>query len=115
SVSPTAENGSKLVNVKIILPKIKLRPNQTMTVRLPVLTPSGEDFSGVVVPLDAVTIGTEEQFVFVVKDGVAHKTNVTLGDVHGDRIEILYGLDSDATIVVEGSRTIADGQKVTVN
>ncbi len=113
SISPLADPASKLVNVKLQLPKISLRPNQTLQARISLNPAEGSDKS-IYIPLDAVTIGTERQFVFIFDDNKAKEVTVELGKINGDLVEIKSGLKGDEEIIVEGARDILDGDTVTI-
>jgi multidrug efflux pump subunit AcrA (membrane-fusion protein) len=70
----------------------------------------------IVVPTSAVTLETSdatEGTVMVVDDqNVAHETKVTIGIRTPDKIEIVEGLKSGETVVVEGNYALSDGTKV---
>lgn len=60
-----------------------------------------------------------EQYVYVLsgkdKDhGVAKKTIITTGESQGDVVEVLSGLTINAEIIIEGARSVKDGQEVRV-
>ncbi len=112
SVSPTADNQTKLVTVTVKLPTIFFRNNQTMDVRLPVSL--GSDSGSLYIPLDAVTIGTQETCVFIEEDGLARKQAVILGDINGELVEITDGLTRNDQIIIGGAKELVDGQQVKV-
>lgn len=126
SVGLTVDDKTRLVKVRLALPNIFFKLNQTLKVELPLatgaaaVTPAGTTAVAPnraairYLPLDAVIIGTESRFVFVNDNGVARKTDVQIGEVVGDRIEILSGLPADARIIVEGARKLVDGQSITI-
>ncbi len=65
------------------------------------------------VPLDAVDgIGTSQQQVYVVRDGVIHLVQVQVGLQTPSRIEILSGLKNGDKVVVGRHTGLSDGQKV---
>ncbi|HEX5603970.1 MAG TPA: efflux RND transporter periplasmic adaptor subunit [Pyrinomonadaceae bacterium] len=72
----------------------------------------------IVVPASAVTLETSnasEGTVMVVDDqSLAHETKVTIGIRTPDKIEIVEGLKSGETVVIEGNYALADGTKVEV-
>jgi len=68
----------------------------------------------VVIPFYSVISRQNEQFVFVEKDGVAQKRNVTLGIMDGWMVEIPEGLAAGDHLVVEGHRDLEDGQQINV-
>ncbi len=111
-ISPVADPASKLVNVKLQLPKISLRPNQTLQARI-FLTPAEGTDKSIYIPLDAVTIGTERQFVYILDGNKAKEVTVELGKINGDMVEIKSGLNGDEEIIVEGARDVLDGRPVT--
>lgn len=112
SLSSAADPNSKLVTVTLALPRIFFRANESIEVTIPLSGISkAENFF---VPLDAVIIGTEDQYVFTVKDGKAHKTQVKLGVIQGDQAEILDGVQDGTEVVLEGAKQILDGQNITL-
>lgn len=114
SVGLKVDERTRLVKVTLALPNIFFKINQNLSARLPLSTGgsvSGSHF----LPLDAVTIGTESQFVYVIDQGKAKKVQVKIGAIAGDQIEILGGLEPDAEVIVGGAKELIDGQAVTVN
>lgn len=111
SLSPSADAQSRLVNVTVELPKITFLLNQSLEVRLPIN--AGGTGGSFFIPLDAVTIGTERHFVYVVEDGKAHQVTVETGEINGDLIEIMSGLDEGAQIILDGAKRVSEGQPVT--
>jgi len=61
-----------------------------------------------------------EQYAYVVTDisednvAVAKKTIITTGKTQGDYVEILSGIEAGQSIIVEGARSVKDGQKVKI-
>ncbi len=97
---------------------IKLRPG--MTCRSEIYTQGEDDV--LAVPIQAVITKedpetrAQEHFVFVVKNGTAHKTAITTGIADDELQEITSGVDRNAMIVVGPSRVLRnlrDGQEVT--
>lgn len=110
NVAASADPTTRLVNVTVALPKIFFRNNQSLRVRIPLGTSAGAEGENLYVPLDAVIIGTEEQYVFVVRDGKAVKTSLKLGTIEGDQAQVLEGLSEDDEVVVDGAKNLIDGQ-----
>lgn len=130
SIGLKVDDKTRQVKLRLALPNIFFKLNQTLKVRLPLAnganpagnagvtatgpldgTPTGATAPGFI-PLDAVIIGTENQFVFVDDNGRAKKTDVKIGQIVGDRIEILSGLPADARVIVSGARKLVDGQPI---
>jgi len=59
-------------------------------------------------------VGSNDRYVFVVKDGVAFYTLVQLGVRINDKYEIVSGLNDGDRVIVEGNRGLIDGTEVEV-
>ena len=112
SIGLKVDEKTKLVKVTLGLPNIFFKINQTLSAKLPLS--SGGSGSSHFLPLDAVTIGTESQFVYINNNGQAKKVTVQTGNIAGDQIEILSGLDPNAEVIVTGSKNLTDGQSIQV-
>jgi len=66
------------------------------------------------VPLYAVISRDKEQFVYVEENGAARKKAVRTGFLEGWRVLITDGLNAGDKVIVEGHRSVEDGQKVKV-
>lgn len=64
-------------------------------------------------PLSAVKLLTGSRIVFIVEDDRLVAQEVEVGEVRGDRIEIVSPLAADLRIVVD-ARGLVDGEKVTI-
>ena len=73
-----------------------------------------EDQKGILIPRKAVVGSVLSANVYVVNDGKASVRPVKLGDMVGDNIEILEGLEPGEEIVVAGLMNISDGSAVRV-
>lgn len=68
--------------------------------------------SGVTIPYAALLDDGGHPYVFVVRNGVAKRRDVTPGNSSGDTIQILQGLQPNERVVVEGGTALDDGMKV---
>jgi RND family efflux transporter MFP subunit len=68
-----------------------------------------------VIPLTAITSQNGKNFVFMVKDDVAYKVEVTAGKKIGSNIEIVQGLKNGDRVIRNLSKQISDGIRVKVN
>ncbi|CAK8717626.1 RND family efflux transporter, MFP subunit [Candidatus Electrothrix aarhusensis] len=68
----------------------------------------------VAIPLYTVISRNDEQFVYVAEDGIAHKRPVETGFTEGWQILIQSGLNLGEKVIIQGHRSIEDGQKVRV-
>jgi RND family efflux transporter MFP subunit len=114
SVAPKVDDKTKLVKVVLKMPNIFFRANQSVSAKLP-LSPNATAPAGtMVLPLDAVTIATESQFVYVNDNGHAKRLEIKTGAIHGDQIEVLSGLNASDEVILEGAKNLTDGQAISV-
>jgi membrane fusion protein (multidrug efflux system) len=66
------------------------------------------------VPLFSVISRNKEQFVYVEENGAARKKPVQIGFLEGWQVLITDGLQAGDKVIVEGHRSVEDGQKVKV-
>jgi membrane fusion protein (multidrug efflux system) len=66
----------------------------------------------VVVPEQAILSRGSDQFVFVVRDGVAHLTPVKLGQRMVGKVEIAQGLQAGEDVVTAGLQQVRDKAQV---
>ena len=67
----------------------------------------------VLIPKSAISgVGTGQPFVFLLKGGLAVKRTVQTGNVRGDKIEILHGLEKGDIIIIDGNKNISDLDEV---
>jgi RND family efflux transporter MFP subunit len=70
---------------------------------------------GLAVPVEAVlNPGSSRPSVFAVRDGVAHRVDVRLGDLAGDRVMVAADLAVGDEVVVSGHTQLADLDRVEV-
>lgn len=82
-----------------------------ITVDLPLDTTYGSQVDPLI-PIDAVHQTQDEAFVFVVKDQTAEAKKIKLGQIQGNYIQIIEGLDSNDKVII--SRNIIAGDKIEV-
>ena len=68
----------------------------------------------VVVPFYSVISRNNEQYVFIEKDGIAHKKPVRLGIMEKWLVQVTDGLAAGDRLLVEGHRDVEDKQKIKV-
>ncbi len=96
--------GKSVTSIALIL-------GQYATVSVPV----GPSRDALIVPEGAIVHEYDDTFVFTVSDHRVKRTSVTLGDSKDGRREILSGIDSGSSIVVEGASALRDGTVVSVS
>jgi RND family efflux transporter MFP subunit len=110
-LAPAADPVSRTFNARIALPNdTPVRSGQFARVRL-----SGHPVDAILVPASAVTTFGQIERVFTIEGERADLRIVKTGAVHGDRVEILAGLDSGDVIVVTAVQALVDGQLVEIN
>jgi membrane fusion protein (multidrug efflux system) len=87
-----------------------LKPGMFMTVALSM----GKEPNAMVVPEEALLAQGGEQFVFVIRDGKATRTRVTLGERLPGLVQITNGLHADDQVAVTGLQQLRDGSRVRV-
>jgi len=74
----------------------------------------GEDHLGILVPRKAIVGSAMSAVVYVVDGERAFRREVSLGQMVGERVEVIDGLKSGEEIVVAGLMNVGDGTFVTV-
>ena len=110
--------------------------NRSFTVEIPVPNRSGNvkpnltarvhinDYKSegaLLIPQSAISENSEgEQYAYTVNNinsenvAVARKTIITTGKTQGDIIEVLSGISDGQSIIIEGARSVKDGQEVKI-
>jgi len=108
-VIPAADPASRSVTVKLDLPAVPgMRSGLFGRARFP----AGER-QALLVPARALVERGQLTGVYVVDDAsVARLRLITAGQRHGDRVEILSGLNPGERVVIEGAERVTDGGRV---
>ncbi len=106
-VYPTIDNSTKTFTVEVTVENqnLKLRPGMFAKIKLNL--GKGE---AIMVPTIALVkqTGTDNMYVFVNKNGIAHKTIVKTGSMIDDKTEIIEGLKESDEIIVIGQNKLED-------
>lgn len=114
--------GNRTFKVEVAVPNRDrtIKPNLTAKLRINDYT----NPSAILIPQSIISEnGKGEQYVFVVDSienkagkttGVAKQVIITTGKTQGDVIEILSGIKSNDEIVLEGARSVKNGQQVQI-
>ena len=70
--------------------------------------------NAVLIPYDAVHFESEKAYVFRIADGKAVRTEVTVGLMNDDKVEITEGLAADSRIIATWSSQLEDGAAVRI-
>lgn len=101
---------TRAVTVRADLPNDHglLKPGMFLTVRL-----AGRTSPRVIIPEAALVPQGERQYVFLVRDERAWRTDVVIGRRTRGEVEILEGLKAGDRVVVEGTQKVGNGGRVT--
>ena len=130
-IEPAALGASGKVKIKVEADNSDYQfvPGEVAEVELE-LVYSGDDM--IVVPLDSVVVGQNESYVFVVNgdanirmhsndtndDDYSYEVNkrvVELGEVYGEMVDIVDGLEQGDLVVVENGRFLSEGDVVEIS
>lgn len=114
-VAPALDPVTKKIEVKIGVTKdAGLINGQSVLVELPHTSTSAAAAKGPLsIPISAIKVGASEIDVFSVEDGVLVAHAVTLGQLSGDKVEIVSGV-TPSMLIVTDARGLHAGQVVEV-
>lgn len=98
---------SVIVRAEIANPDRRLKPGMFMTVRL-----MRSEKPSLVIPEQALVPEGDRQFVYVVHEGKAVRTEVKTGRRRPGEVEVLSGLAQGDSVVIEGTQKVRDGGAV---
>lgn len=98
---------SIVVRAELPNPDGTLKPGMFMTARI-----SAAAAQALLIPEGALVPEQGKTFVFVVKEGVAFKREVTIGRRRPGEVQVTTGLDEGDHVVVEGTQKVRDGVQV---
>ncbi|MFN2375654.1 MAG: efflux RND transporter periplasmic adaptor subunit [Candidatus Binatia bacterium] len=109
-IDPRVDTDTRMVSVKVLVPNPdeKIKAGQFVAVSLVRESRPG----AIVVPEDAVLPQAGKAFVFVVKDGLAARREIVLGERLPEMVEVTSGLSAGETIVTRGQHRLSEGVKV---
>jgi RND family efflux transporter MFP subunit len=77
-----------------------------------VRTPSAA--GDLLLPLSAITVGQNENYIFLAKNNQAKKTDVTIVKVRGEFAEVKADISADAKIIINGSKLVSDSGPIQI-
>lgn len=111
AVSPLVEAGGRSILLRATVPNPDSRLRPGMFARVQLLFGADDVLA---VPEAALAPSGQAQYVFTVKDGRAHRTEVTLGERRDGKVEILTGVAPGDRVVIAGFQRLTDGSPVEV-
>lgn len=117
AIIPSADKSKATVKVRIALDKKDPRIIPQMGVRVSFLEKSGRNdkpIAGVLVPKSTIVKRDGKDVVFVVSNGRAERTPVTVGADLSDMKQVTQGLQAGAEVVTTPPTDLRNGQRVRV-
>ncbi|MFT5654660.1 MAG: RND family efflux transporter MFP subunit [Arenicella sp.] len=108
---PVGDAVSRTMELRVSLSNTDLLVGSPVRVSLP--TAASKEV--IAIPRDAIILRPNQQYVFVVEEGVANRKEVQLGYGEGDMIEVIGDIKGNATVVIRGGERLRDGQSVVWN
>lgn len=112
NIVPTADRDKSTVKVRIGFNRLDPRMLPEMAVQVWFLATGGDNRKALFVPTAALHADGDRAYVFVIRDGLAHRVPVVAGGESGKRTEIKSGLKPGAPVIVSAGSKLSDGQSV---
>lgn len=108
------QKGTVKVEVHILKPDLSIiKPEMSAKVTFLAHAESDHHQPMVLVPQKAVQSGSGQSYVWVVRDGRAYRTNVSLGRIFQDGVQVLQGLTGGEMVIVVPPAHLREGEEVT--
>ncbi len=115
AVSPQADQVTRRFLVEVKLEKVDgLLLGTVATVKLS-LVKTANTPGVIIVPLAAVTVGQNGNYIFVVENNQAKKVAVEIKEVLGELAKIKVDLSAETIIITDGNKLISDGQIISLS
>lgn len=105
SISPSADPISKNYKIEALISSEKLKSGETVTVNLSNLN-SISYKDKIFIPISSLHILENEMFVWTLKDSKTHKNTIKIGEIIGNYVEVLSGLNIGDNLIISGARLI---------
>jgi HlyD family secretion protein len=114
TIIPTADRDKGTVKVRIKFKSRDPRILNQMEIRVAFLEPPQNTprRPGVLVPRLALRDKAGDQFVWIVKDGHAHRQTITVADYAGDQVLVSSGLKGGEAVVVDNQADLSEGARI---
>ncbi|MBU1203028.1 HlyD family efflux transporter periplasmic adaptor subunit [Patescibacteria group bacterium] len=73
-----------------------------------------EGLDTMVIPIKSATIEASGNYVYTVEDGKIVRKNVTLGQIYGDKVSVVSGLEEGENLVILNGVFVSSGEEVEV-
>ncbi|MDF1496780.1 MAG: efflux RND transporter periplasmic adaptor subunit [Patescibacteria group bacterium] len=106
SIAPSADAQTKKFAIEILPESKDLKPGQFVKVDFKESNPKNDE--KLFIPISAVHLVGDQSFVWGLNENKTQKIVVNLGELQGDRVEVLDGLIAGTEIIAQGGRIIED-------
>lgn len=112
-ISPTADPSTRNVRMKALVqnPHHRLKPGFFTEVSIR----TGANSNALLIPEASLLSEKGKSFVFVVQDGVAHRTGVETGVRMEGQVELVKGIQKGQQVVTAGYEQLSEGMKVRIS
>ena len=119
TVIPTADRQKATVKVRISFDRLDPRILPDMGVKVAFLSDQAasaqsKNEARALIPKSSVRTEDRQALVFLVREGKLERRAVSLGQEHGNDVEVMAGVSPGDTLVVKGAESLHDGQAVEV-
>ncbi len=70
--------------------------------------------NSVFLPLSAITIGQNENYLFIYENGKAKKINISIDSISGEYAEVNLDLPKETQVIISGNKSLQDGDNVEI-
>jgi RND family efflux transporter MFP subunit len=115
SFSTQADAQTRRFQVEVRLDKDdnQLISGTVVDVVLPIIK-KAKDQKNIILPLSAVEIGQNQNFIMIVEGDKAKKVPAEIVKVEGEAVEIKVDLSNDKLIVIDGSKLLEEGDLIKI-
>jgi RND family efflux transporter MFP subunit len=79
------------------------------------MTRTAQSANSIILPLDSIIVGQNENYVFTIQDNIAKKMPVNIIEVFGETAEVTSAeFTPDMQIIIDGSKIIQDNDPITI-
>jgi RND family efflux transporter MFP subunit len=108
------QKGTVKVEVHILHPDLAVvKPEMSAKVTFLAAAPVRQEAALVLVPKKAIVADGSQNYVWMVRDGIAHRIEISLGREFQDGIQVTQGLTGGETVIVVPPAKLSDGQQIT--
>ena len=115
NISPQADANTRRFLIEAVLSQ-KIDPliGTVVMVSVETTTLPSED-NVIILPLSAITVGQNENYIFIVENNRAKKISIEIKKISGETAEILTkNLNSEDRIIISGNKLVKEGSLVSI-